>query len=117
MIGETGSGKSSFLRTFTTALMSNTDIKDNYRVGPKKSRELSVTKRVKFYVKLNIFFINILFRLEKENVLLTLQGMVNYMLNIMYFFKPDFKLCNMFIATKTNFQHSDRKYKNKRIKH
>lgn len=117
MIGETGSGKSSFLRTFTTALMSNTDIKDNYRVGPKESRELSVTKRVKFYVKLNIFFINILFRLGKENVLLTLQGMVNYMLNIMYFFKPDFKLCNMFIATKTNFQHSDRKYKNKRIKH
>lgn len=46
MIGETGSGKSSFLRTFTTALMSNTDIKDNYRVGPKEGREPSVTKRI-----------------------------------------------------------------------
>lgn len=46
MIGETGSGKSSFLRTFTTALMSNTDIKDNYRVGPKEGREASVTKRI-----------------------------------------------------------------------
>lgn len=46
MIGETGSGKSSFLRTFTSALMSNTDIKDNYRVGPKEGREPSVTKRI-----------------------------------------------------------------------
>lgn len=117
MVGETGSGKSSFLRTFTTALMSNTDIKDNYRVGPKESRELSVTKRVKFYVILNIFLSISCSVLKRKNVLLTLQGMVNYMLNIMYFFKPDFKLCNMFIATKTNFQHSDRKYKNKRIKH
>lgn len=55
--------------------------------------------------------------LKRKNVLLTLQGMVNYMymLNIMYFFIPDFKLGNLFIATKTNFQHSDRKYKNKRI--
>lgn len=46
MIGETGSGKSSFLRTFTTALMTNTDIKDNYRVGPRQGREPSVTKRI-----------------------------------------------------------------------
>lgn len=60
MIGETGSGKSSFLRTFTTALMSNTDIKDNYRVGPKEGREASVTKRVKFYVKLFIFKLSII---------------------------------------------------------
>lgn len=50
MIGETGAGKSSLLRAFTTALMSNTDIKDNYRVGPK-GKEPSVTKRVKLYVK------------------------------------------------------------------
>lgn len=78
MIGETGSGKSSFLRTFTTALMSNTDIKDNYRVGPREGRETSVTKRVKFYVKhCFLIFINIFF-LKKKNVLLTLLDMVYY---------------------------------------
>lgn len=43
MIGETGAGKSSFLRTFTTALTNNTDIKDIYRVAPQKG---SVTKQI-----------------------------------------------------------------------
>lgn len=117
MIGETGSGKSSFLRTFTTALMSNTDIKDNYRVGPKEGREARVTKRVKFYVKLCFkFLLSISFSfLKRKNVLLTIQGMGNYISISCILFTPDFKLCNLFIATEINFQHSDRKYKNKRI--
>lgn len=46
MIGETGSGKSSFLRTFTTALTNNTDIKDIYRVCPQKSKTISATKQI-----------------------------------------------------------------------
>lgn len=46
MIGETGSGKSSFLRAFTSALKSNTDIHDNYRVGPRQGKEPTVTKRI-----------------------------------------------------------------------
>lgn len=43
--------------------------------------------------------------LKRKNVLLTLQGMVNYMymLNIMYFFIPDFKLGNLFIEQKQIF--------------
>lgn len=51
MIGETGAGKSSLLRAFTSALKSNTDIHDNYRVGPRQGKEPAVTKRVKLYVK------------------------------------------------------------------
>lgn len=48
MIGETGSGKSSLLRTFTTAVTNSTDIKDTYRVSPGQSKEKSVTKQVHF---------------------------------------------------------------------
>lgn len=66
MIGEIGLGKFFFLRIFIIVLMSNIDIKDNYRVGLKESREFSVIKWVKFYVIFNIFFINILFCFEKE---------------------------------------------------
>lgn len=47
MIGEAGSGKSSFLRTFTTALANTTNIKDTYRVSPLESRETVATKKVK----------------------------------------------------------------------
>lgn len=47
MIGETGSGKSSFLKTFATALSDSTDIKDIYRVSPKKQKE-SATKQIHF---------------------------------------------------------------------
>lgn len=49
MIGEAGSGKSSFLRTFTTALANSTNIKDTYRVSPLESREIVATKKVKKY--------------------------------------------------------------------
>lgn len=46
MIGVTGSGKSSLLRTFATALTNSDYIKDIYRVGPKEGREKSVTKKI-----------------------------------------------------------------------
>lgn len=48
MIGVTGSGKSSLLRTFATALTNSDYIKDIYRVGPKEGREKSVTKKVRY---------------------------------------------------------------------
>lgn len=48
MIGVTGSGKSSLLRTFATALTNSDYIKDIYRVGPKDGREKSVTKKVRY---------------------------------------------------------------------
>lgn len=46
MIGATGSGKSSFLRTFATALSNSDYIKDIYRVCPREVREDSATKQV-----------------------------------------------------------------------
>lgn len=48
MIGITGSGKSSLLRTFTTALTNSDYIKDIYRVADKQGREDSVTKKVRY---------------------------------------------------------------------
>lgn len=47
MIGITGSGKSSFLRTFTTALKDRGTMGDNYRAGPLQGREGSSTKKVR----------------------------------------------------------------------
>lgn len=46
MIGITGTGKSSLLRTFTTALTNSDYIKDIYRVAHKQGREDSVTKKI-----------------------------------------------------------------------
>lgn len=46
MIGVTGSGKSSFRRTFETALTSSDYIKDIYRACPIKNREKSATKKI-----------------------------------------------------------------------
>lgn len=47
MIGETGAGKSSFLRTLITALKnSKEDIKDIYRVSPGTGNEKSATQRI-----------------------------------------------------------------------
>lgn len=48
MIGITGTGKSSLLRTFTTALTNSDYIKDIYRVAHKQGREDSVTKKVRY---------------------------------------------------------------------
>lgn len=46
MIGAAGSGKSSFLRTFATALSNSDYIKDVYRVCPIQGREISATKQI-----------------------------------------------------------------------
>lgn len=46
VIGETGSGKSSFIRTFVTALTDNSYIKDVYRTAPGQSREKSTTQEI-----------------------------------------------------------------------
>lgn len=46
MIGRCGSGKSSFLRTFATALSNSDYIKDIYRVCPKGGREETATKQI-----------------------------------------------------------------------
>lgn len=48
MIGETGSGKSSFLGTFTTALRCDGTMSDNYRKCPKSGKEESTTKKIHF---------------------------------------------------------------------
>lgn len=56
MIGEAGSGKSSFLKTFTTALANSTYIKDVNRIAPLTSKEEIVTKKV-----LYIYFYVLLF--------------------------------------------------------
>lgn len=48
MIGETGSGKSSFLGTFTTALRCDDCMSDIYRKCPKSGREESTTKKVRY---------------------------------------------------------------------
>uniref|UniRef100_A0A8W8P034 Septin-type G domain-containing protein n=1 Tax=Magallana gigas TaxID=29159 RepID=A0A8W8P034_MAGGI len=48
MIGVTGSGKSSFLRTFATALTNSDYIKDIYRACPIKNREKSATKKIHY---------------------------------------------------------------------
>ncbi|XP_052693725.1 uncharacterized protein LOC128171988 [Crassostrea angulata] len=48
MIGVTGSGKSSFLRTFVTALTNSDYIKDIYSACPIKNREKSATKKIHF---------------------------------------------------------------------
>lgn len=50
MIGETGAGKSSLLRTFVNALIDSPDIKDIYRVSPLQSKE-SATQRVEQNMK------------------------------------------------------------------
>lgn len=50
MIGETGAGKSSLLRTFVNALIDSPDIKDIYRVSPLQSNE-SATQRVEQNMK------------------------------------------------------------------
>lgn len=46
MVGVTGSGKSSFLRTFTTALNNRKTMLDIYRACPLEGREESATKKI-----------------------------------------------------------------------
>lgn len=48
MVGEHGAGKSSLLKTFTTALSNKEDIADIYRIGPYSHDEKSATKKVHF---------------------------------------------------------------------
>lgn len=45
MIGETGSGKSTFLNTFATALTDSKLVKDTYKAAPKETGE-SVTRKI-----------------------------------------------------------------------
>lgn len=73
MIGATGSGKSSFLRTFATALTNGDYIKDIYRVCPNTSREDSATKQV-WYNKPDWFKLQLLkhtYLLESKSQTLT----------------------------------------------
>lgn len=46
MVGVTGSGKSTFLRTFTTALNNRNTMSDRYRACPIEGREESATKKI-----------------------------------------------------------------------
>lgn len=46
MVGEHGAGKSSLLKTFTTALSNKEDIADIYRIGPYSHDEKSATKKM-----------------------------------------------------------------------
>lgn len=56
MIGAAGSGKSSFLKTFTTALANSTYIKDVNRIAPLTSKEEIVTTKVLYiYVYVLLF--------------------------------------------------------------
>lgn len=48
MVGGTGSGKSTFLETFTTALGNRKTKSDIYRACPSGGREDSTTKRVRY---------------------------------------------------------------------
>lgn len=48
MIGETGSGKSTFLNTFATALTDSKLVKDTYKAAPKETGE-SVTRKVESF--------------------------------------------------------------------
>lgn len=48
MVGVTGSGKSTFLRTFTTALNNRNTMSDRYRACPIEGREESATKKVRY---------------------------------------------------------------------
>lgn len=48
MVGEHGAGKSSLLKTFTTALSNKEDIADIYRIGPSNHDDKSATKKVHF---------------------------------------------------------------------
>lgn len=48
MVGESGAGKSSLLKTFTTALSNKEDIADIYRIGPSTNAMTSATQKVHF---------------------------------------------------------------------
>lgn len=48
MVGESGAGKSSLLKTFTTALSNKEDIADIYRIGPSTHAMTSATQKVHF---------------------------------------------------------------------
>lgn len=48
MVGESGAGKSSLLKTFTTALSNKEDIADIYRIGPSTHAMKSATQKVHF---------------------------------------------------------------------
>lgn len=48
MVGESGAGKSSLLKTFTTALSNKEDITDVYRIGPSTHEKKSATHKVHF---------------------------------------------------------------------
>lgn len=62
MVGGTGSGKSTFLKTFTTALNKRNTVCDVYRASPSEGREYSATKRVRYnkFTLLNCNNLNIL---------------------------------------------------------
>lgn len=46
MVGESGAGKSSLLKTFTTALSNKEDIADIYRIGPSTHGKKSATQKM-----------------------------------------------------------------------
>lgn len=46
MVGEAGAGKSSLLKTFTTALSNKEDIADIYRIGPSTHAKKSATQKM-----------------------------------------------------------------------
>lgn len=48
MVGGTGTGKSTFLETFTTALSNRKTKSDIYRACPSQGREYSATKKVRY---------------------------------------------------------------------
>lgn len=48
MVGESGAGKSSLLKTFTTALSNKEEIEDIQRIGPSKHGKKSASQQVHF---------------------------------------------------------------------
>lgn len=48
MVGESGAGKSSLLKTFTTALSNKEEIADIQRIGPSTHGKKSVSQQVHF---------------------------------------------------------------------